>query len=127
MKAGGSGVNCSPCANCHGHLRPALRSSSAVVGFLSIVDRHACRAARAGENRHLALAGFGSRTNHIRVIGPGQRKELARAARGEERRRTVGSEPFEALGISVGAKVALRVEVGEGKDSRPAEMMDLCS
>ena len=51
----------------------------------------------------------------VRVVALGQREEFARAAGDEQRRRAVGREPFEALGVSIGAEIALCVEVGDGE------------
>jgi hypothetical protein len=99
-----------------GHQQNAVRAVT--FGFLGIRDCDAGRAAGAGENRYLAFADFGCRTHDVRVVVMREREEFARAAGDEQRRGAVRREPFEALGIGVGAEIALFVEVGNGEGQK---------
>jgi hypothetical protein len=53
-----------------------------------------------------------------------QGEEFARATRGEERRRAVRHQPFEARGIRLGRELELGVEIGQ-REGEQAALQDL--
>ncbi len=85
------------------------------LGFLGVGDGHAGRAAGAGQDGHLACAGFHRGADDVGIVVWRQREELAGATGGEQGGGAVGGQPFQALYIGLGAEVALRVEVGHGE------------
>ncbi len=82
------------------------------LGFLSIFDGLAGRAADAGENRYAARAGVYSGFHYFRVFAGRQREELTGTAGGEQRRRAVGCQPLQALDVTSAMEVALGIEIG---------------
>ncbi|MCY1522580.1 hypothetical protein D9M68_574400 [compost metagenome] len=89
------------------------------LGFLGVLDGQAGRAADAGEDRHGAGTGVDRGLDHRGVLVRCEGEEFTGSARGEERRGAVGSQPFQATGVGVGAKVAGSVEVGDGEGQQP--------
>jgi len=83
------------------------------LGLLRHLDGEAGRATDAGENRHRAGAGIHGSLDDLAVLARLQREELAGTAGSEQRRGTVGTEPFQALDVAGAIEVALRVEVGD--------------
>ncbi len=83
------------------------------LGFLRHLDGQAGRTTDAGENRHRAGAGVDGGLDDLAVLARLQREELAGATGSEQRRGTVGAEPFQALDVAGAIEVALRVEVGD--------------
>ena len=69
------------------------------LGLLREGDRLTRRAARAGDDRHLAATGLDGGGNHVAILAAGERKEFAGAARCKERGRAERREPFEPCGI----------------------------
>ena len=96
------------------------------LSFLRVLDGHARRAARAGEDRDESVAGVDRGLDDGGVFLGFEREELTRAARGEERGGAVGREPLQALGVAGGVEVAVGLEVGdrEGEQSGGEDLLE---
>ncbi len=98
-----------------------------LLGRLRALDGKARGAARARDDRHLAAAGVHRGLDDAGVLVSGEREELARAARGEQRGGAVGGQPLQALGVGPGVEVAVGVEVGqrEGQQSGGHDLLEV--
>ena len=80
-------------------------------GFLGMGNGGAGRAARTGNDRHLATACVYRGLDDLAVLGAGQREILTRTTSRKQRARAVRGQPFQALDIGLGTEFALLVKV----------------